>query len=223
MNTIQQQSTSDISLLPSSSSAKSSGTSSAELENNFLKMLVTQMRYQDPTNPVSSSEMTSQLAQISTVDGVNKLNNTVTSLLESMQASQLGQNANLIGHTVGMPSDTFDLSNGKAKFGVELTKAVDSLNVSITTASGQLLKTLNLGAQPAGAVPVSWNGQSDAGNKLPDGNYRMKINAFAAGQPVEATGLQFATVSSVSNGTSGPMLNLSNSRSVNSSSVAQIL
>lgn len=223
MNTIQQRTTTDISLLPSTTSNKGDGATAAELESNFLKMLVTQMRFQDPTNPVSSSDMTSQLAQISTVEGINTLNKTVTSLLESMQASQASQNANLIGHTVATPSDTFDLTNGRAKFGVELKNPADALSISIMGTNGKLLKTMNLGAQDAGTVPITWNGQSTEGIKLPDGNYKMKVSAFAAGQPTEAVGLQYATVSSVSNSLTGPKLNLSNGRSVSGSSVSQIL
>lgn len=223
MNTIQNQPTSNISYLPVAEKVTSDKTSAEAMSSNFLKMLVTQMQYQDPTNPVSSSEMTSQLAQISTVQGVNDLNKTVSSVLDNMKVSQLNQNANLIGRTVATPSDQFSVANGQAKFALELPTPADRVSVAIVNASGQTVQTMNLGSHPAGVLPVSWNGNGVSGSKLADGKYSMRINATSAGQPVAASGLQYSTVSSVSSGVNGAQLNLGNNLSVSGSSVKQIL
>ena len=229
MNTIPNQDTTNMSYLPVSSKGKNSTTeansqTSAEaMSSNFLKMLVTQMQYQDPTNPVSSSDMTSQLAQISTVQGISDLNKTVTSVLDNLKLNQLNQNANLIGRSVATPGQNFSLTNGQAKFGLDIPSPADRVSVSIVNAGGQTVQTLNLGSQPAGVLPINWNGISSSGSKVADGNYSLQINATSAGKPIAATGLQYAKVSSVSSGANGSTLNLDNKQAVSGSSVKQIL
>jgi flagellar basal-body rod modification protein FlgD len=198
-------------------------TDTKAMSSDFMTMLIAQMQYQDPTKPVDSAQMTSQLAQISTVEGVNKLNDTMNALASSLKGNQAFQAANMIGHNVLVPGNNASLSQGQAAFGIQLPVKADSVNVSILNDSGQTIKVLGLGPQAAGNVPVSWDGKDASGNAMPSGNYRFQVTAASAGQPVNATTLQKATVTSVSNTSGGVMLNLNNNNSVNASSVQQIL
>lgn len=207
----------------SASSTSSSATDTKKMSSDFMTMLIAQMQYQDPTKPVDSAQMTSQLAQISTVDGVNKLNDTMTALAASLNGSQAFQAANMIGHNVLVSGNNASLSNGQATFGVQLPAKADAVNVSILNSSGQTIKVLGLGAQAAGNVPVTWDGTDSTGKAMASGNYTFQVNAVSAGQTVKATGLQQAAVTSVSNTSSGVMLNLNNNNSVSASSVQQIL
>ena len=198
-------------------------TDTKKISNDFMTMLIAQMQYQDPTKPVDNAQMTSQLAQISTVDGVNKLNDTMTALANSLNGSQAFQAANMIGHNVLIPGNNASLSQGQATFGVQLPAKADTVNVAIINDAGLAIKVLNLGSQAAGNVPVNWDGKDASGNSMPSGNYRFQVTATSAGQPVNATTLQQAAVTSVSNTSNGVMLNLNNNNSVSAASVKQIL
>jgi flagellar basal-body rod modification protein FlgD len=202
----------------------SSATSTQAMTNDFMTMLIAQMKYQDPTKPVDSAQMTSQLAQISTVDGINQLNTTMSSLVSSLQASQEFQAASMVGHSVLTPGNSIALSGaGPAKFGVQLDKAVDTLNISLTNAAGEAVGTMRLGSQAAGNVPLTWSGTDANGNALPNGRYSFQVQALSNGKPVAASPLQYSTVQSISASNGGVTLNLDDKSSIGATSVLQII
>jgi flagellar basal-body rod modification protein FlgD len=209
----------------SSSASSSSGTSGTDLQQTFLKLLVTQLQNQDPTNPMDSSQMTSQLAQINTVTGISQLNTTLSSLATQLNAGQSAQAAPLIGKTVLAPGNTVSVASGAAQgMGVSLAAAVSDVKVTIKDATGKIVNTLDLGAQQAGSVPVAWNGKDSTGATVADGNYTIVATGTINGQPATATTLTTSQVTSVtqqSNGTAG--LTLSNGSTVPLTSVSQIL
>ncbi len=210
----------------SSSTAAPSASGAQEtkkMSTDFMTMLVAQMKYQDPTKPVDSAQMTSQLAQISTVDGINKLNTSMSALAASLSSNQALQASSLIGKHVMAPGNGVELSGGQSQFGVQLDTAADSVKVNILNAAGQVVNTMSLGGHEAGMMPVTWNGTSSNATKLPDGHYSFQVAAVSGGQPVGATGMEYAAVQSVSNSTSGVLLNLSNNKSVGAGAVQQIL
>lgn len=208
-----------------SSSGSTSGTSATDLQNTFLQLLVAQLKNQDPTNPMDSSQMTSQLAQINTVSGISQLNTTLSSLATQMSAGQQSQAALLIGSTVLAPGSSVAVASGKAAaFGVQLTNAVGDLQVVVKNSAGTIVNTIDLGQQAAGTVPVGWTPTDTAGNTLPDGTYTISAVGTINGQQATATTLTGATVQSVvmqSNGTPG--LVLSNGSTVGLTGVAAIL
>ena len=171
--------------------------SAAELSDRFLKLLVTQLKNQDPLNPMENAELTSQLAQMSTVEGVNKLNASMDGLVSQMRASQALQGAALIGRQVLAEASQLNLGEAGAAGGVDLAATVDSLKIDILNASGSVVRSLDLGAQPAGMTRFYWDGQDAAGNALAAGTYDYRISASAAGKSVEATGYGLAEVLSV--------------------------
>lgn len=169
----------------------------AEAQDRFLKLLVTQLQNQDPLNPMENAELTMQLAQMSTVEGINNLNSSLSSLLEGYRASQTLQAASLVGHTVLAEGNVLTLKDAVAGGGAVLDGPADSVAVEIYNGSGRLMRTLDLGAQDAGIVRYGWDGLDASGAQLPDGYYQARVVATRAGGQVETTPLMLAGVSSV--------------------------
>lgn len=179
-------------------------------EDRFLKLLVTQMKNQDPLNPLDNAQVTSQMAQLSTVTGIEKLNATLQSMSASFTASQSLQAASMIGHGVMTAGSSITLADGAAFGGIELEQPVDSLIVTITDAAGNKLHSVNLGPQEAGVIPFQWDGSTDSGEAAADGAYTFKVTATDKGNKVTANTLSIGLVDSVTLGSQGVMLNLSN-------------
>ncbi|WP_277187433.1 flagellar hook assembly protein FlgD [Caballeronia sp. BR00000012568055] len=210
-----------------SGSSSSSGTTSAsDLQNTFLTLLVTQLKNQDPTNPADSSQMTSQLAQINTVQGISNLNTSLSSLATQLAAGQTSQAALLIGSNVLAAGSNVTVSSGAASaFGVKLDNAVSDLQVLVKNSAGQIVNTLDLGAQSAGVVPVSGWTPTDSSGKTPaDGTYTITAQGTINGQQATATTLAASQVQSVVQMTDGtPGLKLANGKTVALTGVASVL
>lgn len=179
-------------------SASSASGSVDDAQSNFMKLLVAQMQNQDPMNPMDNAQMTSQMAQLNMVSGINQLNTTLSSALSSFQATQTMQASSLIGREVLVPSSTLQLSSGQAKMGVDLAQSVDSLKLTVLDSAGQTLRSIDLGAKPAGLTQLAWDGATDAGAAAADGSYSFKLEALRNGQSVTATALSAAQVGGVS-------------------------
>ena len=205
--------------------SSTNGTSASDLQATFLKLLVTQLQNQDPTSPVDSSQMTSQLAQINTVSGIAQLNTSLTSLSSQLTAGQQTQAALLIGTNVLAPGNAVAVKSGAASpFGVSLASSVSNLTITVKNAAGTVVNTINAGAQSAGTVPFNWTPTDAAGNALPDGKYTVSASyTDSNGTPQPATTLAASTVQSVikqADGTAG--LVLSNGTTVGLTQVASI-
>lgn len=212
-----------IQQLTGSSSAAQTANSAEEMQTRFLNLLVTQLKNQDPLNPMDNAQMTTQLSQISTVSGIEKLNANLSKLLESYSASQNMQAANLIGHTVLTAGSELELYSSGAIGGVSLAGAADKVTVTIKDASGKVVQTQSLGAQSAGTVGFSWDGKSEAGDALATGKYTFSVAATQAGKTVEATALQAGMVSALTMTSEGSSLQLSSGKTVNYSDIKQIM
>lgn len=220
------QDTNSAAALFASLSAGSSATktsTAAETQDRFLKLLVTQMKNQDPLNPMDNAQVTSQMAQLSTVTGIDKLNATLQALSDSMVGNQSLQAASMIGHGVLVDGAGVDLSGGMGFGGIELTQPVDRAKVSIYDKAGALVRSIDLGAQPAGITKWAWDGKDSAGNAVADGGYTFAVDATQGGASVAATALQFGMVSSVTQGKQGVALSVGNLEGITLSQVRQIL
>jgi flagellar basal-body rod modification protein FlgD len=186
----------------------STASVSGEGQDRFLKLLVTQLRNQDPLNPMDNAQITSQMAQISTVSGIDKLNTTMQSMAASFNAGQSLQATSMIGRSVLATGSLIGLEGGSAVGGVELAAAADRVTVSIRDASGQLLRTLDLGAQDSGVLSFQWNGTTDSGASVAAGGYSFAVEAIQGGTKVEATTLSAGLVAGVTTGKSGVTLNV---------------
>jgi flagellar basal-body rod modification protein FlgD len=201
-------------------------SSSADIgatQDRFLKLLVTQMKNQDPLNPLDNAQVTSQMAQLSTVTGIDKLNATVQALSSSMLASQSLQAVSMIGHVALIEGDTMDLGNGKAYAGVELKQPSDKLTVTISDEAGRTVRTLHLGSQEAGVVDVNWDGATDGGGTAADGKYTFTAVSELGGKKSDAVTLSYGLVNSVAQSSSGVTVNVGNLGEVGLSAIRKIL
>jgi flagellar basal-body rod modification protein FlgD len=198
-----------------------SASSVAGIQNQFLTMLTAQLQNQDPTNPMDNAQITSQMAQLSTVDGVNQMNATLQALTDSMQTSSA---ANLIGHGVLVPGSSLNLSSSQSTGGVTLTQPADSVSVTIKNSSGATVQTLQLGKQSAaGVVPFTWNGSTAAGTTAPDGSYTFTAQAVKSGVTATPVTLAYGTVNGVTPGTTGATVNVGSLGGFALSAVQQVL
>jgi flagellar basal-body rod modification protein FlgD len=190
------------------STASLSSASAAEQQDRFMKLLVAQMKNQDPLNPMDNAQMTSQIAQINTVGGLEKLNRTVEGLLSAFGGLQLQSAAQLPGRDVLVEGSAIALADGAAAGGVELGWPADAVTVDILGADGQPVSTLQLGPRDAGVHGFRWDGLASNGEPATDGSYRLRITATTQGQPVPLRPLAAARVNAVSPGDAGVMLDL---------------
>lgn len=201
-------------------SAKSSGTDAQSMQDQFLTLLVAQLQNQDPTNPMDNAQMTSQMAQISTVSGIEKLNDTVQSVTSQFASMQMLQGATMIGHTVlseGNALNLTDKGQGSAAFDLEGSAA--NVTVTITTAGGQLVDTMELGAAAAGRNYFTWDGSNYNGDTS---NLRFKVSASNGDAAVKATTLSPNAVVATSIANGSLMLELANGQSINYNSVKAV-
>jgi flagellar basal-body rod modification protein FlgD len=194
-----------------------------ESQDRFLKLLVTQMKNQDPLNPMDNAQVTSQMAQLSTVSGIDKLNATLAALSSSMVASHSMQAASMIGHVVVVPGSRLELKGGKAAGALELKQPADSVSVQIMDATGNVVRNLKMGGQESGVVPIQWDGKNDASTELPDGNYHFSASAQLGNDKSSVNTLSYGLVSGVSQKPEGASLEVDQLGEINMDAVKQIL
>jgi flagellar basal-body rod modification protein FlgD len=144
---------------------------------DFLSLLVQQMRNQDPTKPMDSSQMVSQLAQISQVSATQSLQTSFDSLSQSLQGNQMLQASSMVGRSVTVPSAAGQLQATGLDGAVNVPAGGGTVLVQVTDASGNVLRTLNLGTPGAGLAAFHWDGKDEGGTALPPGNYGLKAQA----------------------------------------------
>ncbi|MDH4451428.1 MAG: flagellar hook capping FlgD N-terminal domain-containing protein [Rhodoferax sp.] len=200
--------------------SKSKGTVSAqEQSDRFMKLLVAQLNNQDPMNPMDNAQMTSQIAQINTVSGIQELNSTMKSMAEQFASMQVLQGANMVGHDVLVESNTLSVKDGVARGALTLDSKADKVTIDIKTAGGQVLDTLTLGALPAGQRDFQW----DASKYPGVGNVTFKVTATQSGQTVRSTALARDTVTAVGSDNGVMTLQLAGRSPVAYSAVKSIL
>ena len=196
--------TSTPDVIVSSTPAASSASSSTVSADTFLKLLVAQMQNQDPLNPMDNAEVTSQMAQINTVTGINTLNTTVQSLSSQFTQMQALQAASLVGHSVIVPGNTLNIdpTSATGQGGFQIATPADAVKVDILAPSGAVVQTINLGAEGAGMHSFAW----PAGTATNASGYTFRVTATSGGVAVPSTALMSDVVDAVS--TSGNTLNL---------------
>jgi flagellar basal-body rod modification protein FlgD len=202
--------------------ATSTAQAAKDAADRFLTLLVAQLQNQDPLNPLDNAQVTTQLAQISTVSGINQLNDTVAALGASMGISQYLQAATLVGHDVVLGGNDLGLADGKAQGGVQLASAADHVSIAITDDAGNVVRTLDLGAQPAGTRFFDWDGKTDSGTAAPAGHYSFAVTATSAGKAVTFDTLMHATVEGIVSTSSGALLQLEGGNQVAFDAIKQI-
>jgi flagellar basal-body rod modification protein FlgD len=212
----------DPALLTTMNGARATKSATQEAQDKFMTLLVTQMKNQDPLNPLDNAQITSQLAQLSTVTGIDKLNETMTAMSGNFRSSQNLQVASMIGHGVVVPGNNVELKDGKSVLGFDLPQNADKIQVKIRDQGGALVKTLDFTNMTSGFNSVSWDGKNEAGTVAANGNYSFEVTANSGEKKLDVAPLSFGLVSSVSFGTQGTMLSILNTGEVAMSEVRQI-
>ena len=184
-------------------SKASSLTDAGDIQNRFIKLLVTQLQNQDPLSPMDNSQVTSQMAQLNTVTGIQNMNDTMKSMASSFNGAQTLQATSMLGRTVMFAGNNMGLANGKGDAAIDLQQAADSVKVDVKDSGGKVVNSFNLGNLPKGLNKISWDGLDAQGQKMPDGNYTFSVTATAAGQNAAFTALSMAQVLGVSQSADG--------------------
>ena len=205
---------------PKTGAAAGAASGSNEAQDRFLKLLVAQLANQDPTNPMDNAQMTSQIAQINTVTGIQQLNDTMKGMAAQATAAQMLSASSLVGHRVLVPGDRLSIeADGSGTGAVELTTPATNVQVEIRTAAGRLVDTVPLGNLGAGQHGFS----VDASAYPMDTPLHFAVVASNGAAPVEATSLMRDQVVAVGSDADGLSLTLLNSGSKPYSGVRAIL
>lgn len=207
------------------------GAAGGDMSERFLKLLVTQMQNQDPLNPLDNAQVTTQMAQINTVSGIEKLNQSVADMsrnlseqlgglgigaglqrldgtLQTLQGqmlqSQALQGASLVGRQVLLPGSSLNLRDGIGMGAFDLSGPADHVAVEVLGPAGQVMDTLSLGAQTTGRHGFSWSPPS--GVPTEGLSFRVTARSGAATVPIQT--LMSDTVHAVSTSPSGLVLEL---------------
>lgn len=220
MSTVQD--ASPVSSLFGAGAASAAKSGTADTQDRFLSLLVAQMKNQDPLNPLDNAQVTSQMAQLSTVEGIENMSNSLAALSASLGANQMAQAASLIGHGVLVPGNSVSPTQLQDIMGFELSRPADQVGIDIIGPGGNLVRSLDLGPREDGVNVVAWDGLTSSGTAAPAGEYSFRINAVQGGQAVSSVALNLGMVNSVSQNSQGVQLNLAGNKSAGYAEIRQI-
>lgn len=200
-------------------SKASAGIGDSVTEDRFLKLLMAQMKNQDPLNPLDNAQVTSQMAQISTVNGIEQLNNTIKAMQEATRASnselETMQATTMVGHQIITPGNAITLAGGSAPAAFELPTGATKVTVTIKSEAGQVVDSQELpppdGAKtwPQGMHIFSWNGETIGGAAAKPGNYTFEVKAMNERVEVKPSPMSISTVDGVNRANGGYTVNTS--------------
>lgn len=167
-------------------------------QDDFLALLTTQLRFQDPLKPVDNQEFIAQMAQFSSLDSLQNLQKGFDALATALTSNQALQASSMVGRSVLVQSDEgFLPTDGMISGNVELDSNVDRVKIEIRDASGALVANYDLGGQPQGPLNFNWDGSTNDGTKLPSGNYTIAVFSTVANKTEQLPTNIRARVSSV--------------------------
>jgi len=192
-----------ISSVTSTATTNSQGTTGAKknalTQDDFLKLFTTQLKYQNPLEPMDNFQMATQLAQFNSVDALMRMNETMTQLAANQNSMNNLQMAGLIGKKVKTQGNSLAIQQGAVGEGMYQLAKPGKVAVQILNAQGGLVRLIDAGAKDATLQKVEWDGKNQAGATLPDGVYTFKVLAVdAQGQSVSVATHQIGTVNGVS-------------------------
>ena len=173
-------------------------------QNDFLRLMTTQLTTQDPFNPVDNTQMVAQMAQFSQVAGIAEMNRSLQAIVQSLGAGRLSDAASWIGRSMLVESDVATpLRDGTYAGEIALPEGAEDVTVSFVDANGAVIHSQALGAQGAGSVAFSWNGQDEGGQPIAGGPLRLMVTARVNGEtvtPATATWTSIGGIQSPANG-----------------------
>jgi flagellar basal-body rod modification protein FlgD len=178
-------------------------------QTEFLDLMVAQLKNQDPLQPMQNGDFIAQMAQFSSVSGLNKLQSSFDTLANSLQSNQALQASTLVGRSVLVPSGQAVLNQtGNVKGLLDLQQSSPNVTLSVMDGNGELVKTMQLGGHASGDVPFTWDGTNNAGEKMPYGKYTLVADAQGPDSRFSVGTLVNASVESVTIGNGGQQLTL---------------
>jgi flagellar basal-body rod modification protein FlgD len=208
MSTVPAASSSTAAPAISTAAASSIATSNEESGDRFLKLLVTQLKNQDPMNPMDNAQLTSQMAQINTVAGIEKLNTSMSKMTDKLSAqllqSQTLQGATMVGRQVWTGGTALSVEGGKGVGAFDLPRAASAVSVDVLSAGGTVIGKVDLGAQASGRRTFQWT--------VPEGTnpsgLSFRVNASSGKQVIQASPQAADRVMAVTAGPDGLVLQL---------------
>ena len=191
-------------------------------QEDFLKLLMTQLQNQDPMEPMDNGEFMGQMAQFSTVQGVTEMGESIDGLVSIYQGQQMSANAGMIGKQALVNGNWAQLEGGKLAGAIDLTTAANDLRVDVKSESGELMASIGLGSKMAGTQEFSWDGIKQDGTTAPEGNYYLSASAVRDGQSTVPAMQVYGTVNSVQMKGGEVTLNVSGQGNVSFNSVKRI-
>jgi len=192
-------------------------------QDDFLKLMTKQLQSQDPFKPMDSAQFLGQIAQFSTVSGIQSLNTGFASLSDSLTANQALQGASMVGRTVQVPGDTLALGAAGSVTATGALPSSGNLTATIRDPSGAVVRQIDLGTHAAGPVDLAWDGQTTAGSRAPAGAYTVSLQLTAADGSAQAIPTEIVTpVTAVRLGAQGLQLEVEGGRTVALSAVSLI-
>jgi len=200
------------------------GTSAADQTQNFLKLLIAQIKNQDPMSPMDASTMTAQMSQLNMVSSMGTMNTSMQAMLAQMQSANFMNQASLIGHSPMVAGNSINYTGGEVTLGANLANPLQGVVATIKDASGNVVGTADLGNLNSGMANFVFDGVDASGAKMPNGIYRVEIsgknNAGTNESPAPYVGSP--VVSILKEGSSGEaLLKLADGRSIKASEVKQ--
>ena len=166
----------------------STNKSSALDQEAFLKLMTTQLKTQDPFDPVDNTQMVAQMAQFSSVAGISEMNASLTGIANTLASSRLGDAASWIGRSALVPSEVApQLGDGSYAGEITLPAAASAVTMNFVDANGQVVHTERLGAQAAGTIAFQWDGKGADGASAAPGPLQIMISATGASGSIAAT------------------------------------
>ena len=176
---------------------------------DFMRLMTTQLQHQDPLKPMDNSQMVAQMAQLSTVQGITDLNNTVKGFQNAMSSDQILKGAQLVGHDVLVPSTKLSLETEGTTTGTVAAPSAGTITIDITDANGVKVDQLSVPASAAGEVAFEWDGTDADGKRMPPGSYTITAtHTDGSGAQSKLNTYVQAEVESVTVGSDGLYLNL---------------
>jgi flagellar basal-body rod modification protein FlgD len=212
----------------SATSAAATGTTGAESKligdyDSFLKLLTTQLQYQDPLAPMDATQFVSQLSQFATVEQAIVTNQKLDSVISGLSSSAISADIGLIGRNVEVAGKAFELKDGTASFSYGLDKDAAMAVLAIRDASGTVVRTIQV-EPAAGEHTITWDGLDNSGSQVDDGTYSLELAAAdSKGTPITGATYVTAGVARVEIGETGAVLVLSNGERITAADVRAVI
>ena len=195
-------------------------------QSAFLTLFTTQLKNQNPLDPVKNEAFVAQLARFSQLEATSSMKNSMETMVKSLEGDKMLAGAAMIGRRVAVPNGPLILLGGQpVEANVDLPTGADGVQMQILDEKGQVVRKQIFGAQLVGPMKLSWDGLNDGGAAMPDGTYTMKVLASSQGKAIQPVVNTLATVRSVSNAGTGDntwLLEVDGGKSVSMSEVTRI-